>query len=125
VANFKKGISIVKTSGWPDFVRALPEAELPFDGLRGWLLESESGQVLFMEADVEVIVPQHSHGNQWGVVIEGTIDLTIGEETQTYTRGATYIIPTGTPHRARIHPGFRAIDYFVDRNRYRVRQHRG
>ncbi|MGA9118037.1 MAG: cupin domain-containing protein, partial [Bacteroidota bacterium] len=115
----------VISSKWPEFVRALPEADLPFDGLRGWLLQSESGQVLFMEADVEVIVPQHSHGNQWGVVIDGKIDLTIGEETRTYASGETYVIPNGTPHSARIHPGFRAIDYFVDPARYRARSHKG
>ena len=109
------------SSQWPGFVRALPEADLPFAGLRGWLLESDSGQVLFMEADVEVVVSEHSHGNQWGMVIDGTIDLTIGENTRTYAKGDTYVIPGGTPHRARIHAGFQAIDYFVDRNRYRTR----
>ena len=113
----------MKSSKWPDFVRALPEAELPFEGLRGWLLQSDSGQVLFMEADVEVIVPQHSHGNQWGVVIDGKIELTIGGDTQTYASGDTYVIPVGTPHYARIHSGFRAIDYFTDHNRYRARSH--
>ena len=113
------------SSKWPEFVRALPEADLPFDGLRGWLLQSDSGQVLFMEADVEVIVPQHSHGNQWGVVIDGKIDLTIGEGTRTYTSGETYVVPNGTPHSARIHSGFRAIDYFVDPARYRARSQKG
>jgi quercetin dioxygenase-like cupin family protein len=96
---------------------------LPFHGLRGWLLQSDSGQVLFMEADVEVNVSEHSHGNQWGVVIAGEIDLTIGDETHRYTSGETYVIPSGTPHRAQIHAGFRAIDYFVDRDRYRARPH--
>jgi mannose-6-phosphate isomerase-like protein (cupin superfamily) len=117
----KEGVLFVKLSEFPAFVRSLPEADLPFDGLRGWLLQSESGQVLFMEADIEVIVPQHSHGNQWGVVIDGKIDLTIADHTQTYTSGETYFIPSGTPHHAQIHSGFRAIDYFADRNRYRAR----
>lgn len=113
----------MKSFDFPDFIRALPEADLPFSGLRGWLLQSESGQVLFMEADVEVLVPQHSHGNQWGIVINGKIDLTIGNDFRTYASGETYVIPNGTPHHARIHSGFRAIDYFVDRNRYRTRSH--
>lgn len=29
-------------------------------------------------------------------------------------------VPDGTPHQARIHPGHRAVDYFADRNRYRI-----
>jgi phosphoglycolate phosphatase-like HAD superfamily hydrolase len=36
----------MKASEFPAFVRSLPEADLPFGGLRGWLLQSESGQVL-------------------------------------------------------------------------------
>ncbi len=108
---------------FPAFVRSLPEADLPFEGLRGWLLQSESGQILFNESDIEVSVPEHSHGNQWGIVIDGKIELTIGDQTQTYSRGDTYFIPAGTAHRARIHPGFQALDYFADRNRYRPRSH--
>lgn len=111
----------MNSSEFPAFVRSLPEADLPFDGLRGWLLQSESGQVLFNESDIELTVPAHSHGSQWGVVLDGRIDLTIGGQTQTYTRGDTFFIPEGTPHQARIHPGYRAVDYFTDRNRYRTR----
>jgi hypothetical protein len=115
--------SFMKPSKFPDFVRNLPEADLPFEGLHGWLLLSESGQVLFNEADVELTVPQHSHGDQWGVVIDGQIDLTIGNYTQAYTCGDTYFIPAGTPHQAKIYPGFRAIDYFADKDRYHIRSH--
>ncbi len=111
----------MKSPEFPAFVRGLPEADLPFDGLRGWLLQSASGQVLFNESDIELTVPEHSHGDQWGVVVDGKIDLTIGGHTQTYTCGDTYFIPAGTPHHARIYPGYRAVDYFADRDRYRVR----
>lgn len=106
-------------------MRALPEADLPFAGLRGWLLQSEAGQVLFNESDVDVAVPEHRHGAQWGVVIGGQISLTIGGQTQTYAAGDTYFIPAQVPHQARISPGFRAVDYFEDRARYRARPGRG
>jgi len=105
--------------GFPAFVRRLPKADLPFAGLRGWLLQSDCGQVLFNESRVELVVPKHSHGDQWGAVLAGSIELTIGGHTRHYGRGDTYFIPAGTPHKARIHPGFRAVDYFADRNRYR------
>ncbi|MBC8496393.1 MAG: cupin domain-containing protein [Anaerolineales bacterium] len=113
----------MSSSNFPAFVQSLPEADLPFAGLRGWLLTSESGQILFNESDVEMSVPEHSHGDQWGVVIDGKIELTIGTRTRTYSRGDTYFIPDGTVHRARIHPGFRAIDYFADRDRYHPLSH--
>ena len=109
------------SSEFPPFVRSLPEAALPFDGLRGWLLQGDSGQVLFNESDVQVSVPEHAHGDQWGVVVAGEIELTIGGQTKTYGRGHTYFIPAGTSHRAQIHPGFRAVDYFADGDRFTPR----
>jgi hypothetical protein len=115
-------VEIMSSSEFPAFVRNLPEADLPFDGLRGWLLQSDSGQMMFNESAVEVFVPEHSHGDQWGVVIDGKIELTIGQQTQTYRRGDTYFIPIGAVHQARIYPNFRAVDYFADRNRYRALQ---
>ncbi len=113
----------MEPSDFPAFIRNLPQADLPFPGLRGWLLQSERGQVMFNEADVEVIVPEHAHGCQWGVVLDGRIDLTIDGRMHTYARGDTYSIAAGTPHAAHIYPGFRAIDYFADPQRYRVRAH--
>ena len=107
---------------FPAFVRALPAAALPFPGLSGWLLQSHSGQVLFMETAVDVVVAEHSHGDQWGFVVDGTIALTIGGVTRTYSRGDSYFIPAGTTHSAHLHPGFRALDYFADPDRYQVRQ---
>ena len=111
----------MSSTEFPIFVQSLPQADLPFIGLRGWLLQSESGQVLFNESDVEVSVPEHSHGDQWGVVIDGNIELTVGNQTWTLGRGDTYFVPNGVEHRARIHPGFRAVDYFADQDRYHPR----
>ncbi len=108
--------------GFPAFVRRLPEADLPFKGLRGWLVQTDSGQVLFNESKVELVVPEHAHGDQWGVVLDGKIELTVGGRTRHYGRGDTYFIPARAPHKARIHPGFRAVDYFADRDRYRARR---
>jgi hypothetical protein len=107
-------------SEFPDFVKKLPRAAITFDGLRGWLLQSNAGQVLFNESDVEVFVPEHSHGEQWGVVIDGTIEMTISGKTNTCGRGDSYFIAAGSIHSARIHAGFKAIDYFTDKDRYKT-----
>ena len=104
----------MKRSEFPGFVRNLPEADLPFEGLRGWLLQSNSGQVLFNESDIEVSVADHYHGSQWGTVLDGKIEMTIGDQTIVYSRGDTYFIPKGTVHKAKIYPGFRAVDYFAN-----------
>lgn len=112
----------MSSSEFPGFVRSLPRADLPFEGLRGWLLQSDSGQVLFNESDIELSVPEHSHGSQWGTVINGKIELTIDGQTRIYSRGDSYFIPADTLHSARIYPGFRAVDYFADKDRYQLKK---
>jgi hypothetical protein len=112
----------VSSTQFPDFVHRLPQADLPFKGLRGWLLQSDGGQVLFNESDVELVVPAHAHGSQWGTVIDGRIELTIDSKKRQYQRGDSYFIPTNTTHSAIIYPGFRAVDYFADKDRYRPKK---
>ena len=106
---------------FPVFVRGLPEVDLPIEGLRGWLLQSESGALLFLEAEEDGYIPLHSHCDQWGFVVDGSIELTIGDDTRTYTRGDSYTIPADTMHGGQIHAGFRAVDFFTDPNRYQPR----
>lgn len=105
---------------FPPFLRSLPKADLPYDGLRGWLLQGEAGQVVFSESSVEVFVPEHTHGSQWGVVLAGRIDLTIDGKAGTFRRGDSYFIPAGAAHKAHIYPGFQAVDVYADRNRYKT-----
>jgi len=67
---------------FPAFVRQLPEAELPCRGMRAWLLQGTAGQVLFKEAETEASMPEHAHGEQWGVVVDGRLELTIDGYTR-------------------------------------------
>ena len=106
---------------FPAFVKNLPEADLSVDGLRGWLLQSQSGELLFIEAEKDVDLPLHAHCDQWGFVVDGEVELTIGDETRTRRRGDSYAIPEGTMHGGKIHKGFRAVDFFTDPDRYRPR----
>ncbi len=106
---------------FPPFVRSLPEADLPIEGVRGWLLRSDVGLVLFLEATEEVDLPLHTHGDQWGIVVDGSMELTIGDEARTCRRGDSYVIPSGTPHGALLHAGLRLVDFFTDPDRYHPR----
>jgi quercetin dioxygenase-like cupin family protein len=85
------------------------------------MLQSRNGQVLFLETDQEVQLPLHTHGDQWGFVVSGAMELTIGGRTRTFTRGDSYFIPAGTPHGGKLQAGFRAMDYFADPERYKPR----
>jgi quercetin dioxygenase-like cupin family protein len=103
---------------YPEIITSLPEADIPFKGIRGWLLQGEYHQVVFMEIEPVGKVAEHSHGAQWGVVVEGEMSLTIGGVTRKYCKGDHYFIPAGVVHSAEFHSKTFAIDYFADRDRY-------
>ena len=71
---------------------------------------------------VELEVTEHSHGNQWGIVVAGEMELTIGGETRVFGQGDSYYIPAGVTHGAILYAGFRALDFFEDRDRYKVKK---
>lgn len=107
---------------FPEFIRSLPVVDSPLASLRGWLLGSDRALAMFYEIPDGVEVPEHAHGAQWGVVIEGTVEFTIAGETRIYGPGETYYVPDGAPHRAVLSPGFVGIDVFADADRYRGRE---
>ena len=78
---------------------------------------------MFYEIPDGVEVPEHAHGAQWGVVLEGTMEFTIGGETRTY-RPRRHVLRAGrrSPHSAVISPGYVGIDVFADADRYQARE---
>jgi quercetin dioxygenase-like cupin family protein len=106
---------------FPEFIRGLPAPDSPLEGLRAWLLRDERALAMFYELPDGVEVPAHAHGAQWGVVLEGSVEFTIGGETTTYRRGDTYFVPDGVEHAAVISPGYVGIDVFADADRYQAR----
>jgi len=104
---------------FPEPIRKLPEADIPLDGVRGFLAQGEDHQVLFMEFERDVEVPEHSHGAQWAIVVAGKIEVTIDGARRTCRKGDSYFIPAGTPHSARVEAGYADITFFSNKNRYR------
>lgn len=105
-----------------EFIRALPLVDSPLASLRGWMLQTRQALAMFYEIPDGVDVPEHAHGAQWGVVLEGSVEFTIGGVATTYGRGDTYYVPDSVAHSAVIHPGFVGIDVFADADRYRARE---
>lgn len=99
-------------SGLPGFVKQLPKADLPAPELQGWVMKGERGVVVFMQAEEDVTVPAHRHGPQWGVVLAGTMTLTMDGVTRTYQRGDTHFIPAGVEHEATLHAGWSGVYVF-------------
>jgi quercetin dioxygenase-like cupin family protein len=106
---------------FPEIVTKLPQAEIPFEGIRSHLFQGQSQQFVFMSFDRDADVPEHSHEAQWGVVLDGEIELTIGGNTQVFKRGDTYSIPKGVPHSAKIKRGYKDLTLFDQKDRYRAK----
>ncbi|HEB85231.1 MAG TPA: cupin domain-containing protein [Bacteroidetes bacterium] len=106
-------------SVFPDPIRALPLADIPLPGARACISQSEEHQVLFMEFEEDVVVPEHTHEAQWGIVLEGRIDLTVEGVKHTYTKGDRYFIPAGAVHGAQLFADYADITFFAQRDRYK------
>jgi quercetin dioxygenase-like cupin family protein len=111
----------MSTVTYPEMIESLPDVDVPLEGVRGKLLQGSDRQVAFFDIEPIGEVPLHRHGAQWGIVVEGEMELTIGSETRTYRRGDSYFIPAGVEHGATFKTRFKAIDVFEDVDRYRAR----
>ena len=103
---------------FPEIIQNLPEADIPFTGVEGRLLQGENQQLVFFEIEPIGKVAEHKHGAQWGIVVEGEMDLTIDGKTRTYKKGDSYYIPDGVLHSAVFKKKTWVIDLFADKNRY-------
>jgi quercetin dioxygenase-like cupin family protein len=106
---------------YPEMLRNLPEIDIPIEGIRGWLLQSEDKQVVFFDLEPIGEMPPHSHCNQWGLVLEGEMHLKIGEESRIYRKGDWYFIPEGVVHSATFLTRVHVIDVFDASDRYKVK----
>jgi len=46
---------------FPEPIRNLPQADIPFDGITAYLSQADNHQILFMEFNKDVEVPEHLH----------------------------------------------------------------
>lgn len=100
------------------WIGELPEVDTPFTGLEGRMISGPHGQAVFFRAAERLEVPPHAHGAQWGVVVSGTLHLSVDGEAATYEPGETYDIPAGAEHSAVLEAGCAVIDVFQDPDRY-------
>ena len=106
---------------FPEPIRNLPQADIPFKGLTGFLSQSDDHQILFMQFENDIQLPEHSHAAQVGFVIKGRIDLVIDGKKHTFTKGDLYFIPEGVRHSGKISAGYADITFFNEPDRYSTR----
>ncbi len=79
--------------------------ELPrFSPIAGLVMQSVTGGKLmanWVTIEPHRTVPRHQHPHeQLGVMLEGALELTIGDETRVLRPGDAYTIPPNLPHSA-------------------------
>ncbi|MEW6508916.1 MAG: cupin domain-containing protein [Bacteroidota bacterium] len=74
-----------------------------------------------MKFDEDIELPAHSHNAQWGIVLEGQIELIIGGIKNLFKKGDRYFIPKGTIHSGKIFAGYSDITYFDQPDRYKIK----
>lgn len=105
--------------GFPKLITDLPEADISFEGIKGWIAQREGHQIVFFEMEPLRRVPEHSHDTpQWGIVVDGRMELNIGEKTMVCEKDHEYFVPAHTKHSARFLSKCRAVDFFGEKMRY-------
>jgi quercetin dioxygenase-like cupin family protein len=106
---------------FPEIITNLPEADIPIEGVHSYLFQGEKQQFVFMSFENDVEIPEHSHEAQWGVVLDGEIELTVGGKKCIFTNGDTYFIPKDVKHSARIRKGYKDLTLFNQEDRYEAK----
>lgn len=99
---------------FPDIIKSVPERNYGIEGLEVHVDHTKQGTIYFVRAEKDIEFPEHSHAEQWTVVISGKCTLTMNGETRTYQQGDTYLIPSGVKHQITLHAGYSEVDYVND-----------
>ncbi len=96
----------------PPFLDQLPLATPETEGLTVRAVENGDWIVRFLKADRTVTIPNLQPGALWGVVLDGSMSLTINGTQKTLHRGATYYIQPGETHVATLYAGWQGLYVF-------------
>ena len=107
---------------FPEPIKNLPEADIPLEGVKAFLAQGNNYQIIFMEFENDVDLPEHSHESQWELVIEGKVDLSVEGNKRSYKKGERFFIPKGAKHSAKIYAGYSSIAFFNQKGRYKKKR---
>ena len=110
------------TNIFPEAIRILPQADIPILGLTAYLSQGEDHQIVFMYFSKDAEVLPHAHDAQWGLVLEGQIALTVEGKETVYSKGDRFYILKGRTHSAKISAGYTSMEFFADKDRYKVKE---
>ena len=107
---------------FPDIIAMHPSADIPIDGIKSHPVQAGQQQFVFMQFDKDIEVPEHSHEAQWGVVLDGEIELTIAGQKTIFKKGDTYYIDKDVKHAAKIKKGYTDLTLFNQTDRYKAKR---
>ncbi|MCG8581635.1 MAG: cupin domain-containing protein [Bacteroidales bacterium] len=99
-----------------------PAAAIPLNGLKSRLIQAGEQQFVFMEFDEDTEVAAHKHEAQWGVVLEGEMEITINGIVHRLKKGDTYFIKKDEVHSAKIKAGYKDLTLFNQKDRYKEKE---
>ncbi len=105
---------------FPEIIDRHPSAAIPLEGVTSRLIQAGQQQFIFMAFDKDVEVPMHAHNAQWGVVLEGEMELTIDGNVRQLKKGDSYYIGKDVPHAAKIKKGYQDLTLFDQADRYQA-----
>lgn len=96
-------------------VEDLPVIDVWGADVRARRIQGERITLAVVELAPDAIVPGHQHdAEQLGMVVEGSVIFTIGNERRELGPGGTWRIPSNTPHQVTTGPrGATVIDVFA------------
>lgn len=106
-------------SNFPKTVDKLKTGHLTSDTILCKFVQGDKSQVVFLEYKEDFHLPEHSHTDEFGVVVNGVLELTMDGETKNYYKGDMFYIPNGTIHSAWFKNEFAAMIYFDEPNRFK------
>lgn len=104
---------------FPEMIEKLPDIAVSLPGIRGKLFQGKAMQAVFFTAEGPGEIPPHQHAAQWGVILEGEVEMTVEGERRILRKGDAYFIPAGAVHGVRILTPMKALDVFDEPERYR------
>ena len=85
----------------------------PVPGFRARFVHCDSMTVAYWEIEAGASMPEHSHVHEQIVnLIEGELELRVGDEVRTVTPGVVAVIPPDVPHSGKALTRCRIIDVF-------------
>jgi quercetin dioxygenase-like cupin family protein len=95
-------------------IESVPVIDVWGEAVRARRVEGDRITLAVVELAPNAEVPGHQHeAEQLGIVIEGEVRFTLGDERRTLGRGGTWRIPSNVPHQVTAGPaGATVIDVF-------------